>query len=246
MFDKPKGFTPENIVKAVLDSPPKGGGGGPSQSKGSSLLGIVAKQVLAGGQKRSSPTNSQLDQKIIQLAREHEGVLSCPLVEQSLRISRYEAQAGLDGLANRGVARRVRGRHEVVYLFEEYLQQGGSSSSASGAVKGIIGAATWAYGRWNDHQKSLAAQEQRLLDLAYHNRGWFTHAEAVHAIPRGLEACIERLKEAGLVEQMNGKNNQPVYVVAQFLPPTVECRYCQSVYDVGEVQSCRKCGANFD
>jgi hypothetical protein len=205
---------------------------------------MVARQVLPSGPKRPAPAD--LDRKILTLAKEHEGVLTCAQVQQSLQISRSDAQGGLDALANGGQARRVRGRNEVVYLFEAYLRQAASPSSGSGAVRGIFQAAVWAYGRWNDHQKSMAAQEQRLLDLAYHNRGWFTHAEAVHAIPRGLEECIERLRIAGLVEAMKGKNNQPVYVVAQFLPPAVECRYCQALYDVGEVQTCRKCGASFD
>ncbi len=254
MFDKPKNLTPESFVKAVLNSPqgarPEDVAKAVTENKKSpNLLGAVAKQVLnsASQQQRSSPpprrgsNSSSLDKAIIHLASQHEGVLSCPIVSQSLRISRYEAQAGLDSLANRNQCRRVRGRHEVVYLFEQYLDQ--EKPAGGGAVKGIIGAAIWAYGRWNDHQKSLAEQEQRLLDLAYHNRGWFTHTEAVHAIPRGAVECIERLKEAGLVEQMMSKTNQPVYVVAQFLPPTVECGYCHAIYDVGEVTSCRKCGA---
>ena len=115
-----------------------------------------------------------------------------------------------------------------------------SGGSTTGS---LVNAAVWAYGQWSSHQKSLSEQERALLDLAHQKRGWFTHAEAVRVVGRGTVATIERLKEAGLVEQMNGKNNQPVYVVAQFLPPTVVCSYCQAIYDAGETSNCSQCGA---
>lgn len=107
----------------------------------------------------------------------------------------------------------------------------------------LVNAAAWAYGQWNSYQKNLSEQERALLDLAHKKRGWFTHADAVRLVGRATPATIERLKEAGVVEQMNGKNSQPVYVVAQFLPPTVVCSYCQAIYDAGETPNCTQCGA---
>lgn len=115
-----------------------------------------------------------------------------------------------------------------------------SGGSTTGS---LVNAAVWAYGQWSSHQKNLSEQERALLDLAHEKRGWFTHADAVRVVGRGAPATIERLKEAGLVEQLNGKNNQPVYVVAQFLPPTVVCSYCQAIYDAGEMPNCSQCGA---
>lgn len=117
-------------------------------------------------------------------------------------------------------------------------------SPRKGSTPGnLVNAAVWAYGQWSSYQNNLSEQERALLDLAHRNRGWFTHTDAVRLVGRGTPATIERLKEAGLVEQMNGKNNQPVYVVAQFLPPTVVCSYCQAIYDVGETPNCSQCGA---
>lgn len=107
----------------------------------------------------------------------------------------------------------------------------------------LMNAAVWAYGQWTHYQKQLDEQERSLLDLAHSNKGWFTHSEAVRRLGRSAQATIERLKEAGIVEEMQGKHGQPVYVVPQFLPPSVTCQYCQAVYDLGEVQNCRQCGA---
>ena len=107
----------------------------------------------------------------------------------------------------------------------------------------IIGAAVWAYGQWNNYQKQLDEQERALLDLAHQNKGWFTQAEATRLLGRATQATIDRLKEAGIVEEMSGKHGQPVYVVPQFIPPSVTCAYCQAIYEPGEAQNCRQCGA---
>ncbi|MBS2035756.1 hypothetical protein JST97_12265 [bacterium] len=107
----------------------------------------------------------------------------------------------------------------------------------------LINAAVWAYGQWSSYQKQLDEQERRLLDLAYQNKGWFTQTEAVRLLGRSAPSIVDRLKEAGILEEMQGKHGQPVYVVPQFLPPSLTCQYCQAVYDLGEVQTCRQCGA---
>lgn len=249
---KPRGFNPENLVDAVLNSREKPGftpekvaravrpARPEPKPKTPDLLNVVASMAT---ERRTDPSDalSPLEKRILQLAQEQEGVLSRDQVASALRVSSWEAQSGLDRLANRGLARRVRGRHEVVYLFEKYLRRERSSSGPS--VSTIFNAAVWVYGKWNDYQQSLAHQEQMLLDIAYQNRGWFTHAEAVKALGKHAEPTLERLKEAGLVEQMTGKNGQPVYVVEQFLPPAVVCTYCEAVYAAGECASCRNCGA---
>lgn len=107
----------------------------------------------------------------------------------------------------------------------------------------LLDAAAWAYGQWNSYQKQLDEQERALLDLARKNQGWFTHAEATCLLGRSARPALDRLKETGLVEEMTGKQGQPVYIVAQFIPPSVTCAYCQAIYEPGETQNCKQCGA---
>jgi hypothetical protein len=245
LFNKPKGLTPENIVKAVLNAP--GRSAEPirpekvaravvrtPEARGPNLLGMAQRVVAEQG------VPSALERDILHLAREHRGMLTCALCACELAVPRREAQTALDRLANRGLARRVRGKDEVVYLFEQFLDKEPKSGGLQ--LSTLFSAAVWVYGRWTDYQQKQARQEQQLLDLAYRNQGWFTYAEAVHVLGKDAPACIERLKEAGLLEEMAGKNGQPVYVVEQFLPPSVVCAYCDSAHPAAETTCCN-CGA---
>lgn len=251
MFNKPKGLTPENVAKALLQAPSRpvepirpekvarAIPPPPEPKARPNFLGI-AQQLVAQGSP-SAPL-SRLERDILELARDRGGMLTCAQVHKALQTSRADAQAGLDRLANRGLARRVGGRHEVVYLFEQYLAKPAPRGGVP--ITSIFSAAVWVYGRWTEYQQSQARQEQQLLDLAYNNHGWFTHAEAVHVLGKAAPACIQRLTVARLVQARPAANGQLWYVVEQFLPPTVVCAYCDSAHAAQDAAACCcNCGA---
>ncbi len=111
---------------------------------------------------------------------------------------------------------------------------------------GLFSAATWAWGRYSDHQKQVAQDEAKVLELAARNFGWLTEVQVVEGLSfsvKAAQACMERLVNAQLCERFPGRQGFPVYVFPQFLPPLRTCAYCDTEYIKGNIPKCPACGA---
>lgn len=121
-----------------------------------------------------------------------------------------------------------------------------SKTTVNVNLSGLVSAATWAWGRYSDHQKQVAQDEARVLELAARNFGWLTEAQVVEGLGfsvKAAQACMERLVKAELCERFVGKQGFPVYVFPQFLPPMRACEYCDTEYITGPIPKCPACGA---
>lgn len=97
---------------------------------------------------------------------------------------------------------------------------------------------------WSDSQV-LAEQEQRLLDCAAHNAGWFTQGQALRTLdcrPDATESALARLVQKGVATRYTGRRGEPVYVVAPLLQTPPTCCYCQSSRP--SPGRCPNCGAH--
>jgi hypothetical protein len=108
-------------------------------------------------------------------------------------------------------------------------------------LRWVFQAACWMWGAYSAYSRRLAQDEESLLRAAKEHFGWLRQADVLEAVrfsqSRAQEA-LARLKASGQMIEV-----KDLYIFPAFLPATLHCEHCDSMWLAGETQSCHNCGA---
>jgi hypothetical protein len=113
-------------------------------------------------------------------------------------------------------------------------------------VAQVLGAACSVWGVYAGYKANLAAEEQKVLELAHKNSGWLSEVDVVQALgysPSKAQACLKRLIETEHCREYSGRLGVTIYVFPRLMPLVVGCNYCDSDIVVDKYRFCPNCGA---